>query len=381
MNGETFIIAEAGVNHNGDPALARRLVEEAARIGADAVKFQSFKAEAVVTGTAKKAAYQEKLTGGVESQFEMLRRLELSPQMHRELADLCAARGIEFMSTPFDSDSASFLRHEIGVRRIKIPSGEITNGPFLLDVASSQVPIVLSTGMSTLAEVEAALAVIAHGLLGRQGMPDRTAYQSAGGKTRLQEQVTLLHCTSEYPAPYADTNLRAMQTMKDAFGLETGLSDHTPDIFMPIAAVAMGARMIEKHVTLDRTLPGPDHAASLEVEAFAHMVAGIRAAECALGSGEKRPAAAEMGNIPVVRRSLVAGRAICRGEAFSEDNVAAKRPAGGLAHGILAAARARGATGLRAGRIDRWFRGAVIGRDPTERQRAAVTAYACASPS
>ncbi len=329
-----FVVAEAGVNHNGALDLALRLVDVAADAGADAVKFQTFKAERVIAENAPKAAYQTRTTGAGESQLDMVRKLELKREFHRPIAERCRARGILFMSTAFDEESARFLVDEIKVPVLKIPSGEVTNAPLLLTLARFDLPMILSTGMSTLAEVEAALGVLAFGLTRRQDPPSAAAfadaYASAGGRRALADKVVLLHCTSEYPAAFDETNLRAMDAMREAFGLPVGLSDHTPGIAVPIAAVARGAVTVEKHFTLDRELPGPDHKASLEPGELAAMVAGIRAAEAALGRPVKEPTAAELRNRPVVRRGLVAARAIVKGETFTADNVAPKRPARGL---------------------------------------------------
>lgn len=329
-----FVIAEAGVNHNGALDLALRLVEVAADAGADAVKFQTFRAERVIAAGTPKAAYQAQTTDASESQLDMVRKLELKPEFHQPIAAHCAARGILFMSTAFDEESARFLATELKVPVLKIPSGEVTNAPLLLALASLDLPMILSTGMSTLAEVEAALGVIAFGLTQRQDPPSRAAFAEAfaspAGRRTLSDKVILLHCTSEYPAAYDETNLRAMDTMRDAFGLPVGLSDHTNGIVVPIAAVARGAVAIEKHFTLDRAMPGPDHKASLEPDELTAMVTGIRAAEAALGQPTKEPTAAELRNRPVVRRGLVAARAIHKGDPFTPENVTAKRPASGL---------------------------------------------------
>jgi N-acetylneuraminate synthase len=329
-----FVVAEAGVNHNGALDLALRLVDAAADAGADAVKFQTFRAERVIAASAPKAAYQTQTTDAGESQLDMVRKLELKREFHRPLAERCAARGILFMSTAFDDESARFLVDELDLPVLKIPSGEVTNAPLLLALAKFNLPMILSTGMSTMAEVETALGVLAFGLTQRQEPPSAAAfadaYASASGRRALADKVVLLHCTSEYPAAYDETNLRAMDAMREAFGLPVGLSDHTRGIAVPIAAVARGAVAVEKHFTLDRAMPGPDHKASLEPGELADMVAGIRAAEAALGRPVKEPTAAELGNRPVVRRGLVAARTIAKGEIFTADNVAAKRPATGL---------------------------------------------------
>lgn len=326
-----FVIAEAGVNHNGELDLALRLVDVAVKAGADAVKFQTFKAENVIAAGTPKAGYQTKTTDAAEGQLEMVRKLELKRDLHHPIAARCAERGILFMSTAFDADNAGFLARELRVPVLKIPSGEVTNGPLLLAIARLGLPMILSTGMSTLLDVEVALGVIAFGLIGRQEPPSPAAFRAAfaapEGRHALAEKVVLLHCTSEYPAAFEETNLRAIDTMREAFGLPVGLSDHTPGIAVPIAAVARGAVVIEKHVTLDRGLPGPDHKASLEPDELTAMIGGIRAAEMALGGMDKQPSAAELVNLPIVRRGLVANRAITEGETFTVENLAAKRPA------------------------------------------------------
>lgn len=301
-----FIIAEAGVNHNGDPDLARRLVEAAADAGADAVKFQTFSAARLVSRAARKAEYQQRTSGAQESQFDMLQRLELPLEAHRELMDLCQQRGLEFLSTPFDEEAADFLA-ELGVRRFKVASGELTNHRFLRHLAAKGLPLICSTGMATLGEVEAALAAIGD-----------------------QCDVTLLHCTSNYPAAPETANLLAMDTMFRAFGVPIGYSDHTMGIAISTAAVALGAAVIEKHLTLDRTLPGPDHEASLLPEEFSALTDAIRLVERALGDGRKRPAASEAEVARVARRSLVAACDLAAGTVLSEEMLTTRRPADGL---------------------------------------------------
>ena len=328
-----YIIAEAGVNHNGSLNMALQLVDLAAESGADAVKFQTFKAEKCISIAAPKAEYQIQTTDFLESQLEMIKKLELDEQAHRLLIERCNLRGIEFLSTPFDLDSLDLLVHIFDLPVIKIPSGEITNAPLLLKIAQTDKPVILSTGMSTLGEIEDALGVLAFGYLGK-GNPSiagfRETYCSAEGLATLQEKVTLLHCTTEYPAPIGDVNLKVMDTLMSAFGLPVGYSDHTEGIAVPIAAVARGAVVIEKHFTLDRTLPGPDHKASLEPSELKQMVAAIRVVEQALGAGRKHPTPSEMKNMSVARKSLVADRSITVGEAFTAENLAVKRPGNGL---------------------------------------------------
>jgi N-acetylneuraminate synthase len=329
-----FVIAEAGVNHNGSLDMALKLIDVASNAGADAVKFQTFKAEQVAVRHAPKTAYQRQAADGDESSFDMLKKLELSPSDHQILIDYCVKQNIQFLSTPFDLDSLRLLADEYGLSRLKIPSGEITNGPLLLAAARTQKPVILSTGMATLGEIEHALALLAFGYTRTHKHPDpdtlMAAYGSDQGQALLQTHVTLLHCTSEYPAPLEDVDLRAMDAIGQAFGLPVGLSDHTAGINIPIAAVARGAVIIEKHFTLDRELPGPDHKASLQPEELTAMVQAIRQVEIALGKGRKMPKPSERKNIAAVRRSLVAAKPIRKGEVFTADNITAKRPATGL---------------------------------------------------
>ncbi|MDO8319251.1 N-acetylneuraminate synthase [Rhodoferax sp.] len=306
----TLIIAEAGVNHNGDLGLAKRLIDAAAEAGADLVKFQTFNASRLVTRGAKKAAYQTQTTDGKESQHDMLQRLELTEAMHRELIAHCAARSIGFFSTGFDIESIDLLLG-LGQDHFKIPSGEITNLPYLRHIGQLGKKTILSTGMATLGEIEAAIDV-----LEQAGTP-RTS-------------ITVLHCTTEYPTPMAEVNLRAMQSIQAAFGVAVGYSDHTQGIEVAIAAVAMGATVIEKHFTLDRTLPGPDHQASLEPAELKAMVVAIRNIEAALGDGIKKLTPSEARNKPVARKSLVTSQAIKAGEVINAQNITAKRPGTGI---------------------------------------------------
>ncbi|GFO59050.1 sialic acid synthase [Geomonas silvestris] len=330
---KTYIIAEAGVNHNGSLAMAKQLVEAARKAGADAVKFQTFKADRLVARSAPKARYQTETTDACESQHEMIRKLELDERAHECLIAHCREVGIEFLSTPFDLESVELLAERFALPCLKVSSGDLTNAPLLLRMAQTGKPVILSTGMSTLGEIEDALGVLAFGYLGLAGpgvAGFRAAYHSAAGHAALREQVTLLHCTTEYPAPLQDVNLKVMKTLRRSFGLPVGYSDHTEGIAVPIAAVALGACVIEKHFTLDRTLPGPDHKASLEPGELRQMVLAIRATEQALGSSRKAPAASEVQNLPIARKSLVAGRAIEAGEPFSTENLAVKRPGTGV---------------------------------------------------
>jgi N,N'-diacetyllegionaminate synthase len=314
-----FVIAEAGVNHNGDPALARALVDAAAESGADAVKFQTFRTSALTSRTAPKAAYQVETTGAGEGQSQMLERLELSLDVLTALKAHAAARRIVFFSAPFDEASADTLG-ALGVPMFKVPSGEITNLPLLRHIAIKGLPIILSTGMSTLDEVAAALAAM-------RGVAD--------------VPVALLHCLSAYPAPVADVNLRAMDGLRERFGCPTGLSDHTLGLEIALAAVARGAQIVEKHLTLDKTLPGPDHRASLEPAEMAALVRGIRNVEAALGDGAKRPMPSELDTRRVARKSLVAARAIRAGEQLVKDAVAIKRPGTGVSPAELERALGR----------------------------------------
>ncbi len=303
-----FIIAEAGVNHNGDMHTAKKMIDAAVASGADAVKFQTFQTENLVCRNAKKAAYQMETTSAEESQFDMLKKLELTPGMHRELMDYCHEKNIMFLSTPFDLDSLRYLV-DCGLAVIKIPSGEITNYPLLREAGRSGKRIILSSGMSTIDEVREAVAVL----------------RKSGGA-----DITVLHCNTEYPTPFCDVNLRAMRTIKEEIGVSVGYSDHTPGIEAAVAAAALGAEIIEKHFTLDRNMEGPDHKASLEPDELAEMVQAVRHVEQALGDGEKKPSASEKKNMAIARKSLVSRCCIKAGETFTEDNLMAKRPGTGL---------------------------------------------------
>ena len=330
----TFIIAEAGVNHNGDLNLAKQLIDVAADAGADAVKFQTFRAAQVVSRNAPKAEYQTRTADKAESQFEMIRKLELVEADHEVLITHAKARGIAFLSTPFDVMSLHLLTKRFALQAIKVPSGEITDAPFLLAIARASQRVIISTGMSTLADIGTALGVLAFGFTAPvTATPQRgdfeQAFASAAGQQVLRDRVTLLHCTTEYPAPYSEVNLRAMDAMAAAFGLPVGYSDHTSGIHISLAAVARGAQVIEKHFTLDRNLPGPDHKASLEPDELREMVCRIREVEQAVGDGIKRPTASELKNRDVARKSLVAARAIEAGEVFTEENLTCKRPGTG----------------------------------------------------
>ncbi len=305
-----FVIAEAGVNHNGSIELAKQLIDVASEAGADAVKFQTFKAENLVSKHATKAAYQRETTDSEESQFDMIKRLELDVDRHKELMDYCNQKKIMFLSTPFDHDSIELLE-KMGLEVFKIPSGEITNLPYLRHIGRLDKKVILSTGMADIGEIEDALDVLIE----------------AGTK---KKNITVLHANTMYPTPMEDVNLKAMQTIACTFGVEIGYSDHTLGIEVPIAAVAMGAQVIEKHFTLDKTMEGPDHRASLEPDELKAMVKAIRNIEKALGSGIKKTSLSEKPNMEVARKSIVAAREIKKGEVLSEDNLAVKRPGNGL---------------------------------------------------
>ena len=310
MSNAIKIIAEAGVNHNGSMKLARKLIDAAAEAGADFVKFQSFRADSLVSKSAPKADYQTRTTDMSESQYDMIKRLELRVQDHELLIAHCRSRGIGFLSSPFDLDSIGLL-DRLGLDTIKVPSGDITNLPYLRKLGALKKRIIMSTGMADMQEIGDALQVLVS-----SGTPKKS--------------ITVLHCNTEYPTPFEDVNLRAMPAIKRAYDVHIGYSDHTTGIEIPIAAAALGATVIEKHFTLDRNMEGPDHKASLEPDELQQMVAGIRHVEQALGSGTKKPSPSEARNMPVVRKSIVAARDINRGEAFSEVNLAVKRPGSGL---------------------------------------------------
>lgn len=305
---KVFVIAEAGVNHNGSLEIARQLVDVASEAGADAVKFQTFKAERLVCKEALKATYQITNSGNTESQYQMLRKLELTVQMHKELIQYCKKKSILFLSTPFDIESIKLLA-DLDMPIFKVPSGEITNLPYLREIAKQKRKIILSTGMSTLDEVKKAVNVL---------------------KEYGEEDITLLHCNTQYPTPISDVNLLAMVTMQRELGLPVGYSDHTQGIEIPLAATALGACVIEKHFTLNRAMEGPDHKASLEPQELKEMVNGIRKIECALGSGKKQVSLSEYENIEIVRKSIVAACNIRKNDIFTDENLAVKRPGSGI---------------------------------------------------
>lgn len=303
-----YIIAEAGVNHNGSIANAKKLIDNAKESGADCIKFQTFVSKNVVTKSAGKAEYQKQQIGSNESQLEMLRKLELSFVDFIELKEYCKSKKIEFISTAFDLESINFLA-SLDMERWKIPSGDITNLPYLIKIAKLNKPIILSTGMSTMNDIRRALMIL---------------------KSYGSGEVTVLHCTTEYPTPYEDVNLNAMNTIKNEFNVSVGYSDHTKGIEIPIAAVTMGATVIEKHFTLDRNMEGPDHKASLEPYELKAMVNAIRNVEIALGTGDKKPANSEKKNMDIARKSIIARSSIKKGEIFTEDNLTVKRPGSGI---------------------------------------------------
>lgn len=306
-----LIIAEAGVNHNGSLDIAKQLIDKAVEAGVDIIKFQTFKSEKLVSKAAKQAEYQQRNIGKKdESQLAMLKKLELSPSAHKELMDYCREKGIRFFSTAFDMDSIEYL-HSLNLGLWKIPSGEITNYPYLRKIAQYHEPIILSTGMCELSDIEATLKVLV-------------------GFGVKKEQITILHCNTEYPTPYSDVNLRAMLEIRDRFGVQVGYSDHTQGIEVPIAAVALGASVIEKHFTLDKNMEGPDHKASLEPDELKAMVCAIRNVEQTLGSGHKTISESERKNIEIARKSIVAACPIKKGELFTEENLTVKRPGNGI---------------------------------------------------
>lgn len=330
-----LIIAEAGVNHNGDEDLAIQLIDAAYDAGADIVKFQTFNAKKLATSNAKKANYQTKSTDAKISQQEMLSQLELSHEAHYRLIDHCSKLGIQFLSTAFDAESLSFLVNDLKINKLKIASGELTNAPLILEHAKTNKDIILSTGMSSLFEIEAALGVLAYGYTSSsKALPTSDlfidAYTSESGQNALQEKVTLLHCTTEYPAPFSEVNLQAINTLKKTYNLPVGYSDHTSGINISIAAAACGAVVIEKHFTLDRNLKGPDHKASLEPCDLKEMIKGVRQVEKSMGDGIKKPSKSELSNISAARKSIVASGDISKGDLFTEENLEVMRPGEGL---------------------------------------------------
>ncbi len=335
MNQKVTVIAEAGVNHNGSLETAKQLIDAAAQAGADAVKFQTFRTDRIMVPDAPKAAYQKRNTAQDETQYEMVKKFELNEPDHQILKEYAKAKGIAFISTAFDLESLDFLV-SLDVPLLKIASGEITNAPLLLQAARSGKKVLLSVGMADLGEIEEALGVLAFGYLEHtveNGSPRRSAFRQAyysdAGQTVLSRYVSLLHCTTEYPAPFQEVNLRVLQTLRQCFDLPVGYSDHTPGITVPLAATALGISLLEKHLTLDRNLPGPDHKASLEPSEFAQMVQGIRQVEQSLGRPVKLPSLSELKNRQTARKSIVALRPIEQGERYTDRNLAVKRPQAG----------------------------------------------------
>ena len=333
---KTLIIAEAGVNHNGDLDTAIRLIDAAAEAGVDMVKFQTFNAAKLAAASAVKADYQKRATDNAETQLQMLTRLQLSAEAHHALITRCAEKGVRFLSTAGEVDSLRFLADDLKLPVIKLGSGEVTNAPLLLAAARTEAQLILSTGMATLSEIETALGILAFGM---QNADDRGASKEAFAEAllapeafvMLRARVALMQCTTEYPSLIEDSNLRVIDTLRRAFGLDVGYSDHTEGNSVSIAAVACGASMIEKHFTLNRSMAGPDHAASIEPEALRDLVVGIRQVEKALGSGIKRPSPAEQRNRPIVRRSVVATRDLPEGHILTIEDMTVKRPGTGIA--------------------------------------------------
>lgn len=333
-SGHVYIIAEAGVNHNGQKELAFALVDAAANAGVDAVKFQTFDAQKLALKNAPKAAYQKQSTDAAESQLAMLKKLELPQEWHLELQSYAREKGIEFLSTAFDADSLAFLVG-LDIPLFKIPSGELTNGPLLWQFARTRKPLILSTGMATLSEVEQGLAIVAHALNANAEPVNMEevwcCWSNPENRNRLRDHVTLLHCTSQYPTPFSEVNLRGMDTLAASFGLAVGYSDHTEGILIPIAAVARGAKVIEKHLTIDRSLPGPDHKASLEPTALKQMVSDIRALQVALGDGSKTPQTSEWDTRQAARQQVVAARDITAGAVLTRQDLTTARSGRGMA--------------------------------------------------
>lgn len=335
MNNQVYIIAEAGVNHNGSLDLAFRLVDAAVHAGVDAVKFQTYKTENLVTKNAKQAEYQVENIGEETSQFAMLKKLELSYEEFFRIKAYCDEKKIEFLSTPFDRESIDFLVDELAIRTVKISSGELTNTPFVHYIATKRKPIILSTGMATIEDIHESLSFIAYGLAYPTDEVKIEAvqkfYPSSEAKKWLKDYVTVLHCTTEYPTPYGDINLQAIDHLTRETQLDVGLSDHSEGIYVPVAAVARGALVIEKHFTTSRLLPGPDHLASLEPDELQEMVKAIRIIELSLGDGNKKPTIKEQTNQIAARKSLVAAKSIMIGDTITKENLTVKRPGSGMA--------------------------------------------------
>jgi len=333
---KTYVIAEAGVNHNGDIDMALELIEKAAEAGADAIKFQTYKAENLVTKHSKKAEYQLKTTGGKDTQLQMLKDLELKYETHFQLKDYCQKTNIDFLSTAFDLDSLRFLSKDLKMKTLKIPSGEITNLPFLIDFAQTGAEIIMSSGMANIDEIRDALGALAFGFIytkKNMPLPSRKqfikVFNSNEGQEVLNKHVTLMHCVTEYPAPIDEINLNVISSLKKIFNLRIGYSDHTEGIIASVIAVSHGATIIEKHFTQSKNLLGPDHKASLEPEEFKIMVDQIRMAEKMMGDGEKKVMPSELKNISIARKSIVASMRITKGDIFSSENLSIKRPGNG----------------------------------------------------
>lgn len=332
-----LIIAEAGVNHNGSEEMAYQLIDAAVKSGVDIVKFQTFKSELLAAKSAKKADYQKQNTQVLESQFSMLKRLELDFSAHKRLRNYCLDQGIEYLSTAFDEESLNFLVNDLQLKRLKIPSGEITNAPFILQHALTGCDLILSTGMASVEEIGFALSVIAYGLLAKHSEPKepseqafKEAFDSQQGQALLKQKVVILHCTTEYPAPYDEVHLNALPFLAKTFELPVGYSDHTQGVVVSSAAVVKGACVIEKHFTLDRNLPGPDHKASLEPDELNQLVRDIRIVEQALGNYQKQTTPSEQKNIAVARKSLFARRDIQKGDVIRACDIDIMRPGDGL---------------------------------------------------
>lgn len=328
-----YIIAEAGVNHNGSIEIAKKMIDVAVESGADAIKFQTYKTELLVSHDAAKAEYQLHNDGNLDNQFQMLKKLELSFNDFKELADYCREKNIEFLSTAFDSESLKFLVEEINVCKLKIPSGEITNAPLIYEMAKYNLPLILSTGMTVMDDIFNALSIIAIATVEKDTFPSSTLinkYKNPDIFTKiLEDKVTVLHCTTEYPTPFNEVNMRAMDYIKKKTNLEVGYSDHTKGILIPIIATARGARIIEKHFTLDKSMSGPDHKASLNPTELKEMVLEIRRTEEALGKEIKKITNSEKRNIEVARKSLIAKTDIYKGEIITPESIIAKRPGDG----------------------------------------------------
>jgi len=333
-NNKVIVIAEAGVNHNGSLERAFEMIDVAADAEADYVKFQSFRADHLVTKTAAKAEYQKVQTNSQQTQYDMLKALELDNTMHQKILERCGEKGIAFLSTPFDHLNVNYLVEDCGLSLLKISSGDLTNPLILLEAARTNKKIIISTGMATMSEIENALSVLAFGYLNKDEQPSRDAFRVAWmskiGRDAVKQNVVILHCTTEYPTPFQDVNLNAMRSIYEAFGVPVGYSDHTLGTAISIAAVALGAVVIEKHFTLDKSLDGPDHAASLEPDELNSLVSGIRAVEHGMGSTVKVPAESEVKNIAIARKSLVASAPIAKGTEFTDENITIKRPGTGL---------------------------------------------------